>query len=69
MFGHCYQLKRGASVRTDKKMFVNTNTALLSISFCLSGGNPKYRSFVLVVLRKELNLLNLIRHHYNHPRQ
>ena len=57
MFGHCYELKRGASVGTDKKMFMNTNTALLSISFCLSGVNPKYRSFVLVVTA-ESNIIN-----------
>ena len=57
VFGHCYELKRGANVRTDKKIFVNTNIALLSISFYLSGGNPKYRSFVLVV-KAESNIIN-----------
>ena len=43
-------------VGTDKKLFkirrrkifvcFNTNTALLNISFSLSGSSPKYRSFV-----------------------
>ena len=28
---------------------LNTNTALLNISFSLSGSSPKYRSFVSVV--------------------
>ena len=60
---------------------LNTNTALLNISFSLSGSSPKNRSFVSVVkeesdiisfaalLWRELSLLNKIRYHYSRPRQ
>ena len=34
---------------------LNTNTALLNISFSLSGSSPKYRSFVWVV-KEELDI-------------
>ena len=36
---------------------LNTNTALLNISFSLSGSSPKYRSFVSVV-KEESEILN-----------
>ena len=36
---------------------LNTNTALLNISFSLSGSSPKYRSFVSVV-KEESVIIN-----------
>ena len=36
---------------------LNTNTALLNISFSLSGSSPKYRSFVSVV-KEESDIIN-----------
>ena len=36
---------------------MNTNTALLIISFSLSGSSPKYRSFVLAV-KEESDIIN-----------
>ena len=36
---------------------LNTNTALLNISFSLSGSSPKYRSFVTVV-KEESDVIN-----------
>ena len=36
---------------------LNTNTALLDISFSLSGSSPKYRSFVSVV-KEESDIIN-----------
>ena len=35
---------------------LNTNTALLNISFSLSGSSPKYRSFVSVVKEESVNI-------------
>ena len=36
---------------------LNTNTALLNVSFSLSGSSPKYRSFVSVV-KEESDIIN-----------
>ena len=45
---------------------LNTNTALLNITFCSGGSSPKYRSFVTVV--KEKRKKN-VKYHYSRPGQ
>ena len=52
------QIKSSLRYKGARFLYVlNTNTALLNISFSLSGSSPKYRSYVSVD-KEEANIIN-----------